>query len=171
MATVLEEERANDRTNDNAKTMTVISTPKNASPIIVPPRTEFEEQRVVFLINDEELNQETFDLAIDTAKKFAAELVLTYLVENEEVPEGYREYARAEGIPDYAAGYFNFLANSKLGGLGQRAQVEGLEWTTSLYFGNTRKAADFYSEDKRDIVIANRPPRKSAFERFLDRLL
>jgi hypothetical protein len=173
MATVLEQKRPADRTPDDekrsGKRSNTVQTQTYAK-TIVAPRTHLEEYKVIFLIDDEGVSPKAFDLAIDTARTFSAKLVLTYLVENEEIPEGYREYARAEGIGDYESGYFDLVANNKLASLGERAQAEGIDWTTSLYFGNAKKATKFYVGDKRAIIVVNRPAEKSVFARLADML-
>ena len=170
MATVLEQRRPTDRTPDDDKRSDNIHTQQTYAKTIVAPRTDLEQNKVIFLIADEGVSQKAFDLAIDTARTFSAKLVLTYLVENEEVPEGYREYARAEGIGDYESGYFDLVANNKLASLGERAQAEGIDWTTSLYFGSAKKATRFYIGDKRAIVVVNYPAGKSVFARLTDKL-
>lgn len=172
MATVLER-RPGDRTSENengrsANSATVLTDNPNPKMVLLQ-RSEVEEYKVIFLIDGEGMSPKAFDLAIDTAKAFSAKLILTYLIGNEEIPDGYREYAKAEGISDYEAGYYDLVANSKLASLGERAEAEGLEWSTSLYFGNAKKATKYYTGDKKSIVIVNKPAEKSIFERLFGR--
>jgi hypothetical protein len=133
----------------------------------VPKRTEqLHEYKVVFLVGETGISQKAFDLAIDTARAFSAKLVLTYLIEHEEVPEGYVEFANVEGVRDYESEYFNMLASNKLAGLGEKAQAAGIDWATQLYFGNVKKATKYYVDDKRAIVIVNHATGRSIFGRL-----
>lgn len=176
MATVLEEKRSpNQSSNDDKKRPVTRSTVITSEPIIpagveVSRLEELNGNKVIFLVDDSGTNQWAFDFAIKTAKNFSAKLVLTYLIEDEKVPEAYIEFANAEGVSGYEAEYYNWLAESKLASLGGKAEAAGVEWTTEFHFGNIKKATKFYTSDKSAIVIVNRSNETSAIRRFLNRL-
>lgn len=126
-----------------------------------------QDYEVVFVIDQSNTNQKAFDFALETAKNFGSRLVLVYLSPQKPVPEGYVEYARAEGIRDYAWQYYNDEANSKLDTLSKKAEEAGIEWSVRIHIGNAKNITRFSLRDSRAIIVLNKPVGGSWFRRSI----
>lgn len=120
-----------------------------------------QEYEVAFIVDESGTSQKAFDFALQTAKKFETRMVIVYATPRREVPAEYIEYARVEGIRDYAWHYSNDAANSIIENLARKADSVGVEWTTRVHFGDSKSAVRSLSGDKRMIVVANKNARKS----------
>ena len=140
----------------------------------VAQKKNMQDYEVVFVVDEKTgaTNQKAFDFALETAKNFAAKLVLLYSVSRESVPESYLEYARVEGIRDYGWQYYEVVASLKLESLCTKAEEAGVEWTAEICIGDAKKSNmnSFFGE-LRTIIVLNKPARISLFRRPFARLL
>lgn len=128
---------------------------------ITQKRRLLQDYEVAFVVDERSTNQKAFDFALETAKRFETRILLVYTIPRREVPPDYVEYARVEGIRDYAWHYSKDISNSKVENLARRAEEAGIEWSTRVHFGDTKTAVRSLIGDKRMIVVVNKNPRKS----------
>jgi hypothetical protein len=128
-----------------------------------------EDYEVAFLTSDSPIDHKAFEFALRSAEFFDSRLVLVYLAQREEVPQGYLEFAKREGIRDYEWQYYNWLAGERLGQLGSEADDAGIAWSVRVHIGDVESAATSLTSDKRTIVVINTPAVKGTRSGFLSK--
>lgn len=163
MATVLEDKKPSKTSSSSGSWNEVVSTPRP----IVQSKQSVHDYEVVFVVDDSSTSQKALDFALQTAKNFEAKLVLVYTTPRKEVPSGYVEFARVEGIRDYEWHYNNDSSSSKLDSLTRKAEEAGVEWSTRIHVGDARSAMDSFVGDSRTIIVLNKGSRRSWFARSI----
>lgn len=166
MATVLEDKQSNRVTSTSESWNEALSIPRPTTDI-KQPVSEYE---VVFIVDENDTSQKAFDFALQTAKNFGAKLVLVYSSPRKEVPAGYLEFARTEGIRDYEWHYNNDEFASRLESLTRKAEENGVEWTAKMHLGNAKSAMRSFIGNARTIVVLNKSSRRSIFPKSIARL-
>ena len=166
MATVFEDKQPSKTTSSSGSWNEGVTPPRP----IVQSKQNVQDYEVVFVVDDSSTSQKAFDFALQTAKNFEAKLVLVYTTPRKEVPSGYVEFARVEGIRDYEWHYNNDTSSSKLDSLARKVEEAGVECTTQVHVGDAKSAMDSFVGDSRAIIVLNKGSRRSWFPRSIARL-
>src|SRR5579863_9480175 len=95
--------------------------------------------KVVFPVGDGSVSEQAFQLALQTAKRFSATLVLVYLAKPFVASDdGFLEYAKVEGVKDYEWLHYETLSRARLECFANRADEEGVIWERTFSLGGTR---------------------------------
>lgn len=109
---------------------------------------------LVVPIDESGIDHRSLDYLIKTVKIFSGKLVVVYFTHRLQLPKGFLEYAKAEGIRDYESHYYNSLANEKFQGIAKRAESEGIEWVGHVHIGGIRGAVKHILQGKNVALIA-----------------
>lgn len=163
MATVLEDNQTSKTPPSSTSWTEVVTAPRRAN----QKEKRVHDYEVVFIVDESGTSQKAFDFALQTAKNFDAQLVLVYTTRYGDVPDGYVEFAKLEGIRDFEWQYYTDASTSKLSGLARKAEEAGVEWTTQLHIGDAKSAMNSFVHDSRTIIVLNKGTRKSWFGRSI----
>ena|GEM_PF-3708167 len=108
---------------------------------------------VILPIDESEVNQKVMDFAIQTTRNFSGKLVFLYVTDRSNMPSGFLEFAKSEGIRDYEWHYYNSLANDRIGSLAKRAQDVGIDWTGHLHLGGIKSAVKHHNKRKSILIL------------------
>ncbi len=111
--------------------------------------------KVVFPIGDGHENEKSFELALQTARRFSGTLELIYLAKPFPPSSGLLEYAKVERIMDFEWRFYESLANARLESLGQKAKEAGVRWQGSYSFMGMRDLLKSYSGSGNTLVVIN----------------
>ncbi|MDG6906523.1 MAG: hypothetical protein JRN20_12140 [Nitrososphaerota archaeon] len=105
-------------------------------------------------LDESVIDRRSLDYLFRTVNIFSGRLVLVYITHRLQLPKGFLEYAKVEGIHDYESHFYNSLANQKMQEIGRRAESEGIEWTWHVHIGGLRGAIKNILQGKNRVLIA-----------------
>ncbi len=81
--------------------------------------------RILVAVDGSEHSKKAIELAVDIANKWNAEMKIIHVMEEREIPDGFKEYAKSERIP--VSSYFDMACGTYVGDAEKRVKNAGIK--------------------------------------------